>query len=116
MYFSQELHSLHGHIQGLVATGNAQSSCDCSLMEWERLQGAVAVVCDKAMQCLVIGALQLCYKGTENACLLAVSAVNFCYQGAGSTCLVLSAVQLCRQGMHHICIETFVLICESVFV
>ena len=65
----QELHSLHDDIQGLVATGDTQSSCACSLMEWGRLQGAVAVMCDKAMQCLVIGALQLCCKGMHRICI-----------------------------------------------
>ena len=38
-------------------------------MEWGRLQGAVAVMCDKAMQCLVIGALQLCCKGMHRICI-----------------------------------------------
>ena len=76
MYLSQELHSLYCHIQGLVTTGNAQGRCACSVVEWDRVQGAKAVVCDKAMQSLVIGALQVCCKGEESNCL-DMSALQF---------------------------------------
>lgn len=60
---TQELCSLHRHIEALMHTGNEQISCALSQLDWERLQGAIAIVCDKAMQSMVTAALPLCSKG-----------------------------------------------------
>ena len=59
----QELMSLREHVLMAVKTGTAQANAAASALEWERLQGAVATMTDKAMYLLVIARTPVCERG-----------------------------------------------------
>lgn len=59
----QELVSLREHVLMIVKTGTAQADAAASALSWERLQGAVATMTDKAMYLLVIARTPLCERG-----------------------------------------------------
>ena len=63
----QELVSLREHVLIIVKTGTAQTDAAASELSWERLQGAVATMTDKAMYLLVVARTPLCERGGYSA-------------------------------------------------
>ena len=59
----QELVSLREHVLMIIKTGTAQADAAASALSWERLQGAVATMTDKAMYLLVIARTPVCDRG-----------------------------------------------------
>lgn len=55
--------SLREHVVMAINTGAAQADAAASALSWERLQGAVATMIDKAMYLLVIARTPLCERG-----------------------------------------------------
>ena len=77
----QELVTLRDHVLMIVKTGTAQADAAASALNWERLQGAVATMTDKAMYLLVIARTPLCERGGH-------SAITYRLVGYHHTCAV----------------------------